>query len=228
LQIAWRVLGNRHMHFGEAPLGDVGTDGLSMHVDQPCPKGAVVVVQFQQLGGAFVEPLLLQVQWCKELASVGSNSCSYLVGCSFTAPLADKDLKALLASANQAAATPGSQKEMLAQSSTSLNPRSPGIMSDKRLVVRHGGFAVRVTLSWEEGARAIEASVVDRSWKGLGILVGQPLPPGTPLTVQPSGLRGGTGCVHVEVRNCRQRGKSWFLGCRFLQAPAANVLMFLG
>ena len=228
LKIAWRVLGNRHLHFGEAPLKDIGADGLCLQVDQPCPKGAVVIIQFQELGGAFAEPMLLQVQWCKELPLVGSSSSAYLVGCSFTAPLADKDLKTLLAAANHAATTLASRKEMPVKATSSSYPPLLGSKSDKRAVLRRGGFAVRVTLSCSEEGTTIEASVVNRSLKGLGILVSHPFPPGTPLTVQPSDIRGGSRSVQVEVRNCRQKGKGWFLGCRFLQAPPANVLMLLG
>jgi hypothetical protein len=34
--------------------------------------------------------------------------------------------------------------------------------------------------------------------------------------------------VQVQVRNCRQQGKQWHIGCQFRSTPAANVLMLFG
>jgi hypothetical protein len=48
------------------------------------------------------------------------------------------------------------------------------------------------------------------------------------LTVRPRDAHANIPSVQVEVRNCRQKGKEWFLGCHFLHSPPANVLMLLG
>lgn len=69
---------------------------------------------------------------------------------------------------------------------------------------------------------------MDRSLKGLGILIDRPFTRGTVLNVRPKDAHEKTPSVQVEVRNCRQKGKQWLLGCHFLSAPPANVLMHLG
>ena len=66
LRISWRVLGNRHLRYGEAALKDIGTEGLALQVDQLCPKGAVVIVQFEGAAGQFAEPMLLQAEQSTE------------------------------------------------------------------------------------------------------------------------------------------------------------------
>ena len=227
LLVAWRVLGNRTMGFGDAPLKDIGCEGLSLHVDTYCPKGSVVIVQFAGLDGIFAEPMLLQTQWCNDLPATKNGPPAYLMGCSFTVPLSDKDLRELLASARCAAASPAALKEAAA-AALQHNGWVLNGTSEKRALVRRGGFSVRVALTRADGGSPIEAAVVDRSLKGLGILVTHAFTRGTLLTVQPSDTRGGSCSVQVEVRNCRLKGKQWFLGCRFLQPPPANVLMLLG
>jgi PilZ domain len=228
LKVAWRVLGNRTMHFGDAPLKDIGTDGLSLQVDLYCPKGSVVIVQFAGVGGIFTEPILLQTQWCNDLPATRDGTPTYLMGCSFTSPLSDKDLRALLASAKSAAPAPALRMETLAVPPVPHEPLSGNSSSEKRALVRRGGFTVRVALSRADGGNPTEAAVVDRSLKGLGILANHQFTRGTVLNVQPSDTRGGSCSVQVEVRNCRLKGKQWFLGCRFVQPPPANVLMLLG
>ncbi len=138
-KVAWRALGNRHLHFGEASVKDIGTDGLALNVDHFCPKGAVVIVQFEKLGPAFAEPLLLQAQWCREVPLRGSGNSAYLVGCSFAAPLANKDLYPLLASTNGAEATLAFRKDMPAKLPPVPYPPSAASTGDKRAVMRGRG-----------------------------------------------------------------------------------------
>jgi hypothetical protein len=228
LRICWRVLGNRHLRFGEAALKDIGTDGLALKVEQPCPKGTVVIVQFAGAEGPFAEPMLLQAEWSSELPPADAGAPTYLVGCSFTSPLPEKDLKALLASVKHAAATPARPVEAPAKTPASVDPFLTGSASEKRSVHRRGGLTVRVVLCRAEGGAPVEASVVDRSLKGLGILIHRPFTRGTLLNVRPRDAHEKTSSVQVEVRNCRQKGKQWFLGCHFLHAAPANVLMLLG
>jgi hypothetical protein len=226
LRISWRVLGNRDLRFGEAALKDIGTDGLALQVDRSCPKGTVVIVQFEA-AERFAEPMLLRAEWSRELPPKGETS-TYLVGCSFTSPLPEKDLKALLASVKNAAAAPASPKEAPAKSPIRVDPFLMGSASEKRSMVRRGGLTVPVVLCRAVGGAPVEASVVDRSLKGLGIVVHRPFTRGTSLTVRPRDAHEKTPSVQVEVRNCRHKGKQWLLGCDFLHTPPANVLMLLG
>ena len=87
---------------------------------------------------------------------------------------------------------------------------------------------MRVSLCRADGGTPVEGSVVDRSLKGLGILSPRPFTRGTLLNVRPLGAHEQTSTVQVQVRNCRQKSKQWFLGCHFQQTPPANVLMLLG
>jgi hypothetical protein len=228
LRICWRVLGNRHLRFGEAALKDIGTDGLALKVDQFCPKGTVVIIQFAEAAGRFGEPMLLQAEWSSELPSAQAGTPTYLMGCSFTSPLPEKELKALLASIKNAAAAPSLPKDSPAKTSAGVDPFMVGSASEKRSVLRRGGLTVRVVLSRAGGGTPVEASVVDRSLKGLGILIHRPFTRGTLLNVRPRDAHEKTSSVQVEVRNCRQKGKQWFLGCHFLHTAPANVLMLLG
>ena len=223
LRVAWRQLGNRDFHFGEAALKDIGTDGLALKVDRLCPKGTVVIMQFE---GAADEPLLLQAVWSSELLPTKAETPAYLMGCSFTSPLQENDLNALLESAKKAAAAPS--KETAAKTPFRVDPFLVGSAHEKRSQVRRGGLTVPVILCHAQGGTPIVASVVDRSMKGLGILVRLPLPRGTSLIVRHRDTHEKTLSVQVQVRNCRQKGQQWLVGCHFTHTPSANVLMLLG
>jgi len=228
VRISWRVLGNRSFRYGEAALKDIGTDGLALQVDQLCPKGTVVIVQFEGAEERFAEPMLLLAQWSRELKPTKDETPTYLMGCSFTSPLREMDLKALLASARNAAAVPALRKETPAKPAAPVDPFLVGSASEKRSMPRRGGLSVRVVLRRAEGGTPVEASVVDRSLKSLGILIHRPLTRGTLLNVRPRDVHEETACVQVEVRSCRQKGKQWLVGCQFLRTPPANVLMLFG
>jgi len=223
LRVSWRLLGNRDLHFGEAALKDIGTNGLALQVDRSCPKGTVVIVRFE---GAADEPLLLQAAWSSELPATRAGTPTYLMGCSFTSPLPKKDLERLLESAKKAAATP--PKEARAKAPIQADPFLDGSGREKRSLSRRGGVTVPVVLCHSEGGTPVEASVVDRSMIGLGILVRLPFTRGTSLFVRPRDTHETTLSVRIQVRNCRQKGKHWLLGCHFTHTPPANVLMLLG
>jgi hypothetical protein len=222
LRISWRVLGNRDFRFGEAALQDIGKDGLALKVDRFCPKGTVVIVQFE---GAD-EPLLLQAAWSSEFQSTTIGAPTYVMGCAFTSPLTEKDLKALLESAKKALTAP--PREASAKTPAHVDPFLVGSADEKRSLVRRGGLTVPVILYRAERGTPVEASVVDRSLKGLGILSHLPFTRGTLLNVRPRNAHEKTPAVQVQVRNCRQKGKQWLVGCHFPHTPPANVLMLLG
>jgi hypothetical protein len=228
LRISWRVLGNRDFRFGEAALKDISTTGLALHVDQFCPKGALVIVQFEGAAERLAEPMLLKAEWSSELQPVKAGAPTHMVGCSFTSPLSEKDLQALLESAEKAAAAPAPPKEAPAKTPAQVDPFLVGSAGEKRSLVRRGGLTVPVFLSRAEGGTPIAASVVDRSLKGLGILLDLPFTRGTLLRVRPRDAHEKTPSIQVQVRNCRQKGKQWFLGCHFPHTPPSNVLMLLG
>ncbi len=222
LRVSWRQLGNRDFHFGEAALKDIGTEGLALQVDRRCPKGTVVIVRFD---GAADEPLLLQATWSSELPNK-TGTPTFLMGCSFTSPLPEKNLKALLESAQKAAAAP--RIDAPAKPLPQVDPFLVGSAHEKRSLVRRGGLTVPVVVCYAEGGTPVEAAVVDRSMKGLGILVRLPFTRGTALKVRPRDTHDKSLAVQVQVRNCRQKGNEWFVGCHFTNTPSATVLMLLG
>jgi hypothetical protein len=228
LRVSWRVLGNRHMRFGEAALKDIGTCGLALHVDQLCPVGTVVIVQFEGVAEEFAEPMLLQAAWSNEPPRKNDEPATYLLGCSFTTPLGADHLTGLLEAARKAAAAPAVTRTAPARTPAQWDPFLVGSAGDKRKVVRRQGMTVPVVVCRAGGSTPVEASVVDRSLKGLGILVRVPIPRGTLLKVRPGSAHDKTLTVEVLVRNCRQKGKQWLIGCQFPHTPPANVLMLLG
>ena len=225
VRVSWHLLGNRHLRFGEAALKDIGTDGLALMVDQLCRKGTVVIMQFAEVAEQFAEPMLLQAEWSREVEPAKAGTPAYMVGCSFTSPLSERDLKALLTAVKNA---PAPAKEAPVKAPARMDPFLVGSASEKRSMLRRGGLTVPVTLCRAAGGTPIAASVVDRSLKGLGVLVDRPFTRGSVLTVRPHGGHAKTLSVQIDVRNCRQKGNQWLLGCHFLQPPPANVLMLLG
>jgi hypothetical protein len=216
------------MQYGEAALKDISTHGLALHVDQMCATGTIVIVKFEGLPGPLGDPILTQVAWSTEQpAKAGSRS--YLMGCSFSTPLPEKDLKALLEAAQRASTAPVAVQEPPPPSRAQQpDPFLVGSAGEKRRVMRRGGATVPVTLTRSGGGRAVEGAVVDRSLTGLGILVRVPFARGTSLQVRPRDTREKVAAVEVQVSHCRQKGKQWQIGCRFVQTPSTDVLLHLG
>lgn len=226
LRLSWRALGNRDFSYGAAALQDISTDGVAMQVEQFCKKGTVVIVQFEA-AGRWADPMLLRAEWCRGPEHAKDGATTYLVGCSFTSPLTAGELNALLASAKHALTKPASVKPALAECPAQADPFLVGSANEKRVTVRRVGLSVPVLVA-RSGAAAVDAVVIDRSLKGLGILISAPVTRGTALTVRPRDTHDQAMSVQVQVSNCRQKGKQWHLGCQFPHTPAANVLMCFG
>ena len=227
LRISWRVLGNRDYHFGEAALKDISTGGLAIQVDTLCRKGTVVIVKLDGLPEPYVGPWLLQAAWSQDLPAEHDKP-AYLVGCSFTSPLQEKELQALLEAARKVTAAPIPAKASPAKAPSEVDPFLAGSAGEKRRSVRRKGVTVPVVMCRTDGGPRLDAVVVDRSLQGLGILCRVPMPRGTWLKVRPRDVHDEAFSVQVEVRNCIQKGKQWHLGCRFSRTPSATLLMQFG
>jgi hypothetical protein len=70
--------------------------------------------------------------------------------------------------------------------------------------------------------------VINGSAGGLCLSVEQPVPKGAILSVRPTKAPPGTPPVQVQVQRCKPAARRWALGCRFVQAPPANVLGLFG
>jgi hypothetical protein len=227
LRISWRMLGNRDFRFGEAHLKDISTGGLAMHVDASCRKGTVVIVQMDGLPEPFFGPWLLQAAWSRELPAQNGKP-AYLMGCSFTSPLQEKELEALLEAARKVKAAPVPAKAPAAKAPSEVDPFVTGSAGEKRRSVRRKGLVVPVVLCRTDGGPRLEAMVVDRSLQGLRILCGVAMPRGTRLKVRPRDVHDEAHSVEVEVRNCIQKGHQFHLGCEFSRTPNANLLLQFG
>jgi hypothetical protein len=227
LRISWRTLGNRDFRFAEAELKDISTGGLAIHVDTLCRKGTVVIVQLDGLPEPYFGPWLLQAAWSRSLPPTQGRPV-YLMGCSFTTPLQEKELQGLLEAARRVKAAPAPAKAAAAKPAAEVDPFLAGSAGEKRRSVRRKGLVVPVVVCRTEDGPHLDATVVDRSLQGLGILGGVAMPRGTRLKVRPRDLHDDAFCVQVEVRNCIQKGQQWHLGCQFARTPPANVLMLFG
>jgi hypothetical protein len=104
-----------------------------------------------------------------------------------------------------------------------------GLASDRRHATRRLGEPVAVLVGDAEGrAEPWAGSVVDRSPTGLCVAVAQDVAVGTLLTVRPRAAPPGLAPVVVGVANSRQEGGRYLLGCRFIQIPPREVLLFFG
>jgi hypothetical protein len=109
------------------------------------------------------------------------------------------------------------------------DPFVDGSALEQRTALRRKGNPVLVQIAAKE-AKAEPASgwVVDRSTTGLCLLVGQAFAVGTVLCVKPSDAPRGTIWVQIEVKNCRQKGSNWEIGCQFLQPPPWGIMLLFG
>jgi hypothetical protein len=68
--------------------------------------------------------------------------------------------------------------------------------------------------------------VFNLSQRGIGVIVGQPIEPGTILAVQFRTMQADLACIHtVQVRHttCKSDGR-WLLGCRFERPLTPELL----
>jgi hypothetical protein len=163
----------------------------------------------------------MRVEW-----STQQKNKKWQVGCSFSSPFSGEDLRAMLESALKFVAPPAPPVDKSASKEQVMDPFLSGSAGERRGAVRRKRSSVAVFVSRSEGAREIEGAVVERSLSGLGIVVPAPFTRGTTLRVRIQ--HGNVASVTALVRNCRQQGKQWILGCQFTQQPPANVIMLLG
>lgn len=132
---------------------------------------------------------------------------------------------------NQPAAPPRCVLETasLAFRGDSTDPFDVGAKKERRAALRRRGNAIGIHIAEEDSTiRPRAAWVIDRSSHGLCLATGRAYPEGTPLSVRATHAPESTPWVQVLVRNCRQSGKDWELGCQFVQSPPWSVLLLFG
>jgi hypothetical protein len=221
LSVKWRILGARDYQYAPTVIQNISTSGMAFLFDEEFKEGTVMMVQFEGVAPQFAEPILLRV----ERATPQKNN-KWQVGCSFSTPYSEDELEALLESARR-----GEGRAMMSpgpvESAAPVDPFIMGSAGERRKSIRRKRSSVAVFVSRAEGrGLEIPGSIVERSLTGLGIVVSMAFPRGTALKVRLQ--HGNVAALQVQVRNCRQQEKQWFLGCQFTQTPPANVFMLLG
>jgi HEAT repeat protein len=101
--------------------------------------------------------------------------------------------------------------------------------TESRACPRRASKSVNVQILF--GMHQIEpepGTVLDLSDGGLGLMTRKPYNPGAMLSVRPASAGDDIPWVLVEVRHCRQVGRLWRIGCKFVRSPSYGVLVLFG
>jgi len=102
-------------------------------------------------------------------------------------------------------------------------------LSNRRNSLRREGAPVKVVLSspsFKSGTNS--GYVLDRSTGGLRIALQAGMAPGSTVQVRAKHAPENTPWVTVIVRNCKDTGEHYELGCEFDKTPPWNVLLLFG
>jgi hypothetical protein len=117
----------------------------------------------------------------------------------------------------------------LISSETGQDPFVGGVFGEKRAALRRQGNPIPVLISDATvTADPYYGWVIDRSMGGLCLTVETPVSVGTIISVRPTNAPDTAPWVQVEIRRCKEEGKSWELGCQFLKTPSWGVLLLFG
>jgi hypothetical protein len=116
------------------------------------------------------------------------------------------------------------------------SPKPPGTTpdhgasaSDRRETLRRDGPPVEVVFTspaLKSGAN--QGYVIDRSTGGLRLAVASGMAAGSSLQVKAKHAPDTVPWVTVIVRNCKDTGEHFELGCEFEKTPPWNVLLLFG
>jgi PilZ domain len=119
-------------------------------------------------------------------------------------------------------------KKRLENSVQNLWQPPEGTGADRRASVRREGHPVKVYIQSAAFRRNEEAYVVDRSTGGLKVASIKPLSVGSSMQVRAMNAPENMPWVNLIVRNCRNTGEHYELGCEFEITPPWNVLLLFG
>jgi hypothetical protein len=109
------------------------------------------------------------------------------------------------------------------------DPFIHGSAGERRSSLRRGGNPVAVLITDAEVKEPpFQGWVLDRSMGGLCLSVEQEVAAGAILSVRAANAPSNVAWVQVEVKNSRQEGTTWELGCQFLRTPTWGVLLLFG
>jgi hypothetical protein len=102
---------------------------------------------------------------------------------------------------------------------------------ERRRAIRRGGLPTPILVIDPKAgrrAKASEAYVLDRSTGGLRLALEKPVGVGTTLLAKPGNAPEGFEWVKVVVRNCREVGDYFEVGCQFETELELNRLLMFG
>lgn len=101
---------------------------------------------------------------------------------------------------------------------------------ERRRAIRRGGLPTPILVVDSRGgkrAKASEAYVLDRSTGGLRLAMERPIPVGSTLLAKPGNAPDGFEWVKLMIRNCREVGDYFEVGCQFeTDLELGRLLMF--
>jgi hypothetical protein len=101
---------------------------------------------------------------------------------------------------------------------------------ERRRSIRRGGLPTPILVVDSKGgrkAKASEAYVLDRSTGGLRLALEKPVQVGSILLTKPGNAPEGFDWVKVTIRNCREVGDYFEVGCQFeSDLELGRLLMF--
>jgi len=100
---------------------------------------------------------------------------------------------------------------------------------ERRRTMRRGGLPTPIQIADPKDSRKMaEGFVLDRSSGGLRVAVQKPLPTGGRVQVRPQHAPDNTPWVTVIIRNCREVGDYFEVGCQFEGDLPWNLLLQFG
>lgn len=119
------------------------------------------------------------------------------------------------------------------QDASKLTTNKPSSLSEnpgeKRQDERRRGGNIAVLVADGEGkGQPWTGWVNDRSPHGLGYIAEKGELPGALLKVRPKDAGENIPWVKVVVRNCREQGHQFEIGCQFLEQPSMGVFWYFG
>jgi hypothetical protein len=102
---------------------------------------------------------------------------------------------------------------------------------ERRRSIRRGGLPTPIMVVDSKAgkrAKAAEAYVLDRSTGGLRLALERAVPVGSLLLAKPGNAPDGFEWVKITIRNCREVGDYFEVGCQFETDLELNRLLMFG
>ena len=104
-----------------------------------------------------------------------------------------------------------------------------GSLSDRRGSLRREGTPVKILATSPAFANGTNPGyVIDRSTSGLKLALESGMATGSSMQVRAAHAPDTTPWVTVIVRNCKDTGEHFEMGCEFEKTPPWNVLLLFG